>query len=115
MHYVFRVTYARANDKSHVEGKSYSIITTRLYMDTKIKSLILQSEVTKILYSLRKFQIILFGKIIITFISVLHYTNFFITSMSPFRDVNNIITIGDPLTAVPNGIYDSSSYLSLLI
>ena len=26
-----------------------------------------------------------------------------------------IITTGDPLTAVPNGIYDSSSYLSLLI
>ena len=25
------------------------------------------------------------------------------------------ITTGDPLTAVPNGIYDSSSYLSLLI
>ena len=29
--------------------------------------------------------------------------------------VKIVITTGDPLTAVPNGIYDSSSYLSLLI
>ena len=29
--------------------------------------------------------------------------------------IKYIITTRDPLTAVPNGIYDSSSYLSLLI
>ena len=78
------------------------------------------TQVTESLFRILAIFVFLFHMLISTTRLVIVTSNFTRSASHMYMNfcamvVYILITTGDPLTAVPNGIYESSSYLSLLI